>query len=273
LVLIILHLHRDGISRIICGAFNKGKIPEQMTAATLSPARQALADHLRLVARSALADHSQNIAKALAEVVRAEAPVTQLQEKLSQAEDQLRRAEGELAGIDQQHADALRDAAQHGGEINLTKLPASAKAEAAVDVARRVVASVKTALAACHADLDKARSALRDVTAASDTLVLAVMGEENAAAMRRWEAARDAFNDAENDRLALREAIGAHASELQRRVPGQGTVWFRTLETINGAWLALPAPQATPAAQRAAVARWAETIKRLLQPDTRAGEA
>lgn len=221
-------------------------------------------------ARAALADHSRNIARARDEVERASRPVARLKDHLEAANSQLQGAEAALASIDDQHAAAIRDAAKGGGEIDLMKPPANAKAEAAVESGRRVIASVQAALTDCEAECSTARAALANVMAQTDDFVLAVIIGDYDASLERLSRARDEFDAAETQIFALMELLGEYGSGKPGEPPRRIT-WLRARESARASWGKIPRPESNPAGVMAALARWRGALARLAGDATATG--
>lgn len=238
------------------------KVPNETAVATnlhpmLSPAR------------AALADISRDIMRANAEVERAAVPVVRLKDQLLAATAQQQVAEAALAAIDEQHAAAIQEAAKSGAKINLTKPPTSEKAEAAVESARRVVASVRTALTACEAEAGAARVSLRDTTAKADQFVLGVIVEEIAVALDRLSRARTEYVAAEAEVFALIELPGEHGRSLPFEAPNK-TAWLLACTAAKEAYGKSLRPESTPAEVTSALARWRQALGRLALDPTAA---
>jgi chromosome segregation ATPase len=169
----------------------------------LSPARQALADHL------------EHLAKLAAEVERKSKPVARLREQLSAAHVDLQNAEHVLADIDAAHSAAIAKAAR---EDCCSEQPVeSSDAEAAVSRARRNVNSIRMALEEVSQDQIQANANLEAAKTRFDQLALDILVEEFSTRLPQWALQRDKFHLAEIDMLGLLQALGEHGRALESR--------------------------------------------------------
>jgi len=226
-------------------------IGESDHLAFLSPARRALAEHLMTVAR------------ADADFAKANRPAERLREQLQIATGQLAAAEADLAEIDAKHAEQIRDQAKTGGEIALTKPPQSAKAEAAIDIARRTCNAVRAALVECETEANAAAVVLRAAQSRSDALVMAVMLEEHGAALERHARACSDFVAAEADCFAIAAAMGAHGCRREAATPGSGISWLQAVYALRESFAKQRVAESTPAEVRARQAQWITALARM----------
>jgi hypothetical protein len=189
---------------------------------TLSPARQALADH------------QAALAKLSAEIARVSKPVDRLRQQLSAAMLELQNSEHVLADIDKQHSAAIAKAARDN--CCSAEPVESEDAEAAVSRARRNCNSIRQALAECSEDQVRANANLEAAKTQFDQLTLAVLVEEFNTFRENWARKRDEFHLAEIDMLGLLQALGERGRELEASAPGGGLVWLRQLEKLQPPW-------------------------------------
>jgi hypothetical protein len=218
----------------------------------LSPARQALADHLG------------NLEKLAAEVARKAKPVDRLREQLAAAQVDLANSELVLNNIDAAHSAAIAEAARVGG---CSAEPVeSADAEAAVARSRRHVNSIRQALEEVNADQIKANQNLESAKASFDQIALDILVEEFNIRLPQWALQRDKFHLAEIDMLGLLQALGQQGRDLEAATAGSGLVWLRKLETLQPPWHHLEAghvERGGPREVSAASSRWSAVLHRL----------
>jgi len=216
----------------------------------VSPARQALADHLKSIAGlRAPADRAADI-------------VESSLKQLATANQQLTAAEQRLASINTEHAATIRRAVVAGEAIDPTTPGDVVPAEAAVENARRFVASVSAALGDCTADHARAVALLNDATTMTDQFALAVMLEEHAFALQRRELLRKAFVAAETSVSALYQAVSEHGRDLPVDAPRR-TAWLKAATDMGEAWGKLLRAEPMPKEIMAKAARWSGMLARL----------
>jgi hypothetical protein len=218
----------------------------------LSPARQALAQHL------------EHLSKLAAEANRKAAPVDRIRQQLSAAHVELQNAELILANIDKAHAAAIAKAAR---EDCCSEQPVeSSDAEAAVERARRNCNSVRMAMEEVNRDLVQANANLTAADTHFDQLALAILVEEHEAHLLIWAKARDAYHLAEINLIGLLAALGERGRTLESSAPGAGLVWLRQLEKMQPPWHHLDhghVERGGPREVSAASGRWSAVLHRL----------
>ena len=234
-----------------------GPPPTPRNHGGLSPARQALAQHI------------EQLEKLAADLETKQKPCRWLQEKLSAATAELGRAEAALAAVDAAHAAALAQAARSAGAATPAPVsPPSAGAggaeEAAVHRARRDCNSVSMALNEVRQDEARAAAAFEQAKARGAELELQVFVELHHELLKIWADAHEKEVVAEQRLLSLHEAVGEHGRALEAKTPGSGLVWLRALEKMRtpppGA---APARELTPRDIMNGAAQYASMVERL----------
>jgi len=222
----------------------------------LSPAQQALDEHLKRVA-AAKAAHD-----------RTAQPIVRLREELGLANARLVAAEARVATLAAEQTSALCEAAKAGTAITLKASKDITAAEAVVATDRRAVASFTAAVNETSADTAEHVMDLQALAPRTDELVLAVLIEAHAAALEQRAALREEFVAAEAKVLGLAEAMAARGRSLHQGGSARGIDWLRASTAAtnsygkqqNGEWL--------PRQVAAAVARWTEVCTRLFSDAT-----
>jgi hypothetical protein len=222
-------------------------------APALTPARQKLSEQIDAVAH------------ARSELDRAGRPVERLREQLSVASQQLEAAEIALAEIDARHAAGIKEQAkEEGGEvITLTKPPGSAKAEAAIENARRTCNAVRAALAECEREQNDRQADLGAATAELDALVLAVIVEEHQHALEKRRSALEAFLVADASAKSLTEIFGRIGRAPGLRVEDHKIAWLQAARAARQRLSAEPIGEITPDDIEIALRRWRDVVGRL----------
>jgi hypothetical protein len=218
----------------------------------LSPARQALADHIAHL--GLLAANLERLSK----------PVKWCQAQVQKAQAKLAEAEAALAQIDADHSRRIVEAAKRDS-CSAEPLE-SVEAENRVAHARRNCHSVKMALDEVSQDQIQANANLEAAGARFDQLALAILVEEHEAHLLIWAKARDAYHLAEIDLIGLLAALGQRGRDLEASAPGAGLVWLRQLENMQPPWHHLDHGQVERGGPRevsAASGRWSAVLHAL----------
>jgi hypothetical protein len=226
--------------------------PRSETVSSLSPARQALAQH------------QAHLVKLQAEANLKAKPVARLREQLSQAMVDLANSEHVLANIDAAHSAEIAKAARDN--CCSVEPVESAEAEASVQRARRNVNSVRMAMDECVQDQQRANAVVEAARPHFDALVLAVVVEEFGTRLTQWARQRDKFHLEEIDLMGLLQALGQHGRDMEASTPGAGLVWLRQLEKLQPPWHHLEhghVERGGPREVSAASGRWSAVLHRL----------
>lgn len=226
---------------------------------SLSPARQALHDHVNAIA----------VARADAE--HAAIPASRLRERLRIANDQFDVAKAALDAIDASRATSMRAAAEAGDEIITVEGASRSKAEAAVAAAQRASVALRSALDSSDAEGQQARVALRDLTGYTDGFLLNVILEEFYGALEDRAAALDEFIAVETKVGALRELLGERGRGLHATGSARGIEWLRAGDKATAAWGETPRAEVTPRGVMSALACWRVALAQLSSDATAAG--
>ncbi len=226
--------------------------PALKIVSVLSPARQALAEQLTLIERA----HD--------DLRKASRPAERLREQLRLSRAQVTEAEAELAAIDAKHAEAMRNQAIGGAEITSVRRPASAKAEAALDDARRTCNALQAALAECERDLKPWSEAFQAAHASMDALVLDVLSEEHAALCASFQADLARYEKAEADIFGLVDAMSARGRMLLPTSGERARAWLQAAYRLREMTAKLQRLESSRAITERAAARWNDFVPRLI---------
>jgi hypothetical protein len=222
-------------------------------------------------ARQELHEHLNAIAIARTAADQASVPATRLRDRLRGANDELSTAESALSAVDIEVSTAMRAAAEAGGEIETLKKDARRVAETAVEDARRMVASLQSAIDNCADGEGSARRALHDMVKATDGFLLNVIVEEFSDALGDLVAVRDEDVAAATKVDALRELLGERGRGLHAGGSVRGIDWLRAAERASTARNKLFPAETTPAGVMSALARWRVALSQLSSDATATG--
>jgi hypothetical protein len=210
----------------------------------LSPARQALADHIAIVGRART--KSDNAAAAN----------RRLREQLTTASDDHDATSAKIAEHEQQHAEALAAAAQDGTAAPTAKPYITEKLTKQAEAAQASKASLSAALRLSEPVHNEAQRTLHQLTAKTDGLTLAVSVEMIDELTEGREQLRRDYLEAEALLQAASAAIFERANNLPANATDQRQAWRQAGEATAVRYGKLTRAETTPAAVQQSIARW-----------------